>query len=49
VVSESRRRDLAASRRFFTAAIKAHGQRDEVVTDPAQGLETAIEESTCHP
>ena len=40
----SARRDLAAARRFFTRAIAAHGRPDEVVTDLAQALETAIEE-----
>jgi transposase-like protein len=40
----SARRDLRAARRFFTRAIGAHGQPDEVVTDLAQALETAIEE-----
>ena len=40
----SSRRDLAAARRFFTTAITAHGVPDEVVTDLAQALETAIEE-----
>jgi transposase-like protein len=40
----SARRDIAAARRFFTAAITAHGTPDEVVTDLAQALETVIEE-----
>jgi len=40
----SRRRDVVAARRFFTAVIKAHGLPDEVVTDLAQALETAIED-----
>ena len=40
----STRRDVAAARRFFTAAITAHGEPDEVVTDLAQALETVIEE-----
>jgi transposase-like protein len=38
------RRDIAAARRFFTAAITAHGTPDEVVTDLAHALETVIEE-----
>jgi IS6 family transposase len=42
----SRKRDLAAARRFFNRAITAHGHPDEVVTDLAQALETAIEELT---
>jgi len=40
----SRHRDLAAARRFFTTSIKTHGKPDEVVTDLAQALETAIED-----
>jgi transposase-like protein len=40
----SARRDLAAARRFFNSAIRAHGTPDEVVTDLAQALETVIEE-----
>lgn len=40
----SPKRDLAAARRFFTSAVGAHGAPDEVVTDLAQALETAIEE-----
>jgi transposase-like protein len=40
----SPRRDIAAARRFFTTAITAHGEPDEVVTDLAQALETVIEE-----
>lgn len=39
----SRRRDITAARRFFTAALIAHGEPDEVVTDLAQALETVIE------
>lgn len=38
------RRDIAAARRFFTAALRTHGRPDEVVTDMAQALETVIEE-----
>ena len=37
-------RDIAAARRFFSAALAAHGEPDEVVTDLAQALETVIEE-----
>ena len=40
----SPRGDIAAARRFFTTAVTAHGEPDEVVTDLAQALETAIEE-----
>jgi IS6 family transposase len=40
----SARRDLAAARRFFTTAIRAHRTPEEVVTDLAQALETVIEE-----
>jgi IS6 family transposase len=40
----SARRDIAAARRFFGAALAAHGDPDEVVTDLAPALETAIEE-----
>jgi transposase-like protein len=40
----SARRDITAARRFFTAAITAHGTPAEVVTDLAQALETVIEE-----
>jgi transposase-like protein len=40
----SRRRDIAAARRFFTTALTAHGTPDEVVTDLAPALETVIEE-----
>jgi IS6 family transposase len=45
------RRDIAAARRFFTAALRAHGTPDEIVTDLAQALETVIEElmpRACH-
>ena len=42
------RRDIAAARRFFTAAVTAHGAPVEVVTDLAQALETAIEETAPH-
>ena len=40
----SPQRDLAAARRFFSIALAAHGEPDEVVTDRAQALETVIEE-----
>jgi IS6 family transposase len=40
----SPRRDIAAARTFFTAALIAHGEPDEVITDLAQALETVIEE-----
>jgi len=40
----SKRRDLAAARRFFAAAIAAHGQPDEVITDLAPALARAVEE-----
>ncbi len=40
----SPRRNIAAARRFFTAALTAQGEPDEVITDLAQALETAIEE-----
>ena len=40
----SARRDLPAARWFFGRAVAAHGEPDEVVTDLAQTLETAIEE-----
>ena len=38
------RRDIAAARKFLTAALSAHGQPDEVVTDSSQALERVIEE-----
>jgi IS6 family transposase len=40
----SQRRNIAAAHTFFTAALAAHGEPDEVVIDLAQALETAIEE-----
>jgi IS6 family transposase len=40
----SARRDIAAARRFFTAALVACGAPDEVVTDLARALEHVIEE-----
>ena len=38
------RRDIAAARRFFTTALTAHGEPDEVVTDLSPALERVIEE-----
>ena len=40
----SPRRNIAAAWRFFTGALTAHGEPDEVVTDLAQALETTIEQ-----
>jgi len=40
----SERRDILAARRFFTAALSAHGEPDEVVTDRAQALDHVNEE-----
>ncbi len=40
----SHRRNIAAARTFFNAALVAHGEPDEVITDLAQALETVIEE-----
>jgi transposase-like protein len=40
----SARRDLAAARRFFTAALSAHGEPEEVVTDLAQAFQHVIAE-----
>ena len=40
----SRRRDITAARRFFTAAIDAHGEPDEVITDRAAALANVIAE-----
>ncbi len=39
----SARRDLQAARRFFTTALRAHGDPVEVVTDRAPALRAAIE------
>ena len=39
----SQRRNIAAARKFFGDALTAHGVPDEVITDLAQALETAIE------
>jgi transposase-like protein len=40
----SARRDTASARRFFTAALRAHGAPTEVVTDQAASLLNAIED-----
>ena len=40
----SARRDIGAARRFFTAALTAHGTPEEVVTDLARALEHVIDE-----
>lgn len=40
----SDRRNLPSARTFFGRALDAHAEPDEVVTDLAQALETAIEE-----
>ena len=40
----SRRRDLRSRTNLLHAALLAHGEPDEVITDLAQGLETVIEE-----
>jgi len=39
----SARRDLRAARRFFSAALRVHGEPVEVVTDRAPALRAAIE------
>jgi IS6 family transposase len=39
----SARRNIAAASRFFAAALAAHGQPDEVITDLAPALEHGIE------
>ena len=39
----SPRRNIEAARTFFSAALAAHGEPEEVITDLAQALETAIE------
>ena len=39
----SKRRNIEAARKFFGAALIAHGEPNEVITDPAQALETTIE------
>ena len=43
-VHVSARRDIAAARRFFTTAIIAHGEPDEVVTGRAAALANVVEE-----
>jgi IS6 family transposase len=43
-VHVSCRRDVAAARRFFTMAIAAHGEPEEVVTDKSAALANVIEE-----
>jgi transposase, IS6 family len=40
----SPRRDIAAARKFLTAALAACGEPDEVVTDLARAFEHVIEE-----
>jgi IS6 family transposase len=40
----SRRRDIAAARRFFMAALAEHGEPDEVITDRAAALANVIAE-----
>ena len=40
----SQRRNTNAARRFFGAALLAHGEPDEVITDLAQALESVVEE-----
>jgi IS6 family transposase len=40
----SKRRDIAAARVFFSAAIDAHGEPDEVITDRAAALAHVIAE-----
>ena len=40
----STRRDIAAARTFFTAALIAHGEPEEVATDRAHALQSAIAE-----
>ncbi len=40
----SPRRNIPAARTFFTAALIAHGEPEEIITDLAQALETVIEE-----
>ena len=47
----SSRRDIDSARRFFTTAMTAHGEPDEVVTDRAPALAHIIEEllpDACH-
>ncbi len=40
----SPRRDISSAPRFFSVALAAHGDPDEVATHLAQALETVIEE-----
>ena len=40
----SRRRDIAAARRFFASALAAHDEPDEVITDRAATLAHVIAE-----
>ncbi len=40
----SARRDTRAARRFFTAALRSHGEPTEIVTDRAPALRAAINE-----
>jgi IS6 family transposase len=40
----SAKRDIPAARSFFTGALTAHGEPDEVITDLAQALETVVEQ-----
>lgn len=40
----SPKRDIPAARKFFTGALNAHGEPDEIITDLAQALETTIEQ-----
>ena len=40
----SKRRDIAAARRFFTTALAAHGAPSEVITDRAPALANVIED-----
>jgi transposase, IS6 family len=40
----SRRRDIAAARTFFTAALTVHGDPGEVITDRAQALANVVHE-----
>jgi transposase-like protein len=40
----SQRRDIAAARRFFTAALTVHGDPGEVITDRAPALANLIDD-----
>jgi len=44
VIDISARRNVAAARRFFSAALVAHGVPEEVVTDLACALQHVTEE-----